>query len=90
MNQAARILPDLNQGMIEELARLRAENEALRQAKAAKGLTFKVTEKGGLSVYGMGRWPVTLYRGQWERLLAHGQDIQAFIKANAAKLSVKE
>lgn len=60
------------------------------QASKPRGLTFKVTEKGGLSVYGMGRFPTTLYRGQWERLLAEADAIKAFIEANAALLSVKE
>ena len=53
-------------------------------------LTMKVTEKGGLSIYGLGRFPVTLYRGQWERLIAAHADITAFITANAALLSTKD
>jgi hypothetical protein len=53
---------------------------------AAKGtLTFKVSEKGALSIYGMGRYPVSLYREQWERLLAQKDVILAFIEANADK-----
>lgn len=55
-----------------------------------KAMSFKVTEKGGLSVYGLGRFPVTLYRGQWERLIAAVPQLEAFIKANEAVLSVKE
>jgi hypothetical protein len=51
-----------------ELERLRAENAALK-ARATKGVTLKVSEKGGVSVYGLGRFPVTLYREQWEKLL---------------------
>jgi hypothetical protein len=74
-----------------ELARLRAENAALREAKAnGRAISMKVTEKGGLSVYGLGRFPVTLYRGQWERLLAQAPAILEFIQANAGKLSIKE
>lgn len=74
----------------QELAMLRAENEALR-AKAAgvAKVYFKVSEKGGVSVYGMGRWPVTLYREQWERLFAHQSQLQAFITENASRLSKK-
>jgi hypothetical protein len=52
-------------------------------------LTMKVSDKGALSVYGLGRYPVTLYRGQWERLLAEADTITAFITANAATLTVK-
>lgn len=52
-------------------------------------LTMKVSDKGALSVYGLGRFPVTLYRGQWERLATHMDDITAFITANAATLTVK-
>ena len=52
-------------------------------------LTMKVSDKGALSVYGLGRFPVTLYRGQWERLLDEADTIRAFITANAATLTVK-
>jgi hypothetical protein len=72
---------------------LRAENERLRreiEASKAQTLRMKVSEKGGLSVYGLGRWPVTLYRGQWERLLDHKDALLAFIESNADRLSTKE
>lgn len=61
------------------------------QAQPAKKITLKVGEKGGLSVYGLGRFPVSLYRSQWERLLAPDTvaQINAFIEANAALLTVK-
>lgn len=75
----------------QELARLRAENARLRESKAnARGVSCKVTDKGGVSVYGMGRFPVTLYAGQWERLFAHLDEIKAFIEVNRSKLSFKE
>jgi hypothetical protein len=62
----------------------------LEQQVARKGtLTLKVSEKGALSIYGMGRFPVSLYREQWERLIAAKDEILAFIEANAEKLSVK-
>lgn len=77
------------QDMATELARLRAENEALKARKAAK-LTLKVSSKGALSLYGMGRFPVTLYRSQWERVLGMSEDIKAFIKANDKALKEKE
>jgi len=62
------------------------------QAQPARKITCKVSEKGALSVYGLGRFPVTLYRTQWERLLAPDvvKQLQAFITANTALLTVKE
>lgn len=71
-----------------ELERLRAENERLKQ-RGARPTSLKVSEKGGLSVYGLGRFPVTLYKEQWVRLLAMADDIQAFLKENDAKLKTK-
>ena len=72
-----------------ELERLRAENTALKRT-SAKGLSFKVSEKGALSVYGLGRFPVTLYKEQWNRLLDTAEDIRAFIVANEPNLKTKE
>ena len=72
-----------------ELDRLRSENEALKKT-SAKGLTLKVSEKGGVSVYGLGRFPVTLYKEQWAKLLDMSEEIRAFIKANESKLKAKE
>lgn len=54
------------------------------------GVRFKVSEKGAVSVYGMGRFPVTLYLEQWERLLAHADELREFLKANRSQLKVKE
>jgi len=72
-----------------ELDRLRAENAALKKG-AARGLTLRVSEKGALSVYGMGRFPVTLYKEQWVKLLDMAEDIRAFIKANEGALKTKQ
>jgi hypothetical protein len=72
-----------------ELERLRAENESLKKAGRGK-LAMKVSEKGALSVYGMGRFPVTLYKEQWLRLLTMAEEIKAFIAANDASLKSKE
>jgi hypothetical protein len=72
-----------------ELARLRAENAALK-GRAAKGATLKVSEKGGVSVYGLGRFPVTLYQEQWTKLLDLADDIRAFIRDNEPKLKKKD
>jgi hypothetical protein len=72
----------------KELERLRSENAALKKG-AATGITMKVSEKGGLSVYGMGRFPITLYKEQWLKLLDMSDAIRAFIAANEATLKVK-
>jgi len=61
-----------------ELERLRAENEALK-GRAAKGINLKVSEKGAVSVYGLGRFPLTLYKEQWEKVLDMEQDIRALV-----------
>jgi hypothetical protein len=75
--------------MKAEIERLRAENESLK--KPSRGvLSLKVSEKGALSVYGMGRFPVTLYREQWEKLLAMSEQIREFIQQNDQTLKKKE
>jgi hypothetical protein len=74
---------------MKELERLRAENEALKR-RGAKGVTLKVSEKGGVSVYGLGRFPVTLYKEQWSKLLEMADEIRAFIQENDARLKKKE
>jgi hypothetical protein len=72
-----------------EIERLRSENATLK--KSGRGQTsLKVSEKGGLSVYGLGRFPVTLYREQWEKLLGMTDQIRAFIQENDAALKKKE
>ncbi len=72
-----------------ELERLKKENEALK-SRGSKGVSLKVSEKGGVSVYGLGRFPVTLYKEQWVKLLDMGEDIRGFIKENESKLKAKE
>jgi hypothetical protein len=75
--------------MQAEIERLRTENEALK--KPARGqMSLKVSEKGALSVYGLGRFPVTLYREQWEKLLAMADQIRQFIEDNTHLLKKKE
>ena len=78
-----------DEAMAAELARLKAENEALKQ-KGVRAVGFKVSEKGGVSVYGLGRFPVTLYKEQWVKLLDLAEDIRGFIKENDSKLKSKE
>ena len=74
--------------MKAELERLRQENAVLKKG-AASGIRMKVSEKGAVSIYGMGRFPVTLYKEQWLKLLDMSDDIRAFITANEAKLKTK-
>jgi hypothetical protein len=71
-----------------ELEKLRAENEALKKS-SSKGLSLRVSEKGALSVYGLGRFPVTLYKEQWLRLLDMTEEIRTFIKQNEVQLKSK-
>ena len=75
--------------MQAELERLRAENERLR-GQSARGATIKVSTKGGVSVYGLGRFPVTLYKEQWTKLLDMADEIRSFIRDNEATLKAKE
>jgi hypothetical protein len=72
-----------------EVERLRAENEQLK-TRAARGGSIKVSEKGGVSVYGLGRFPVTLYKEQWAKLLGMADEIRAFIKENEDRLKAME
>jgi hypothetical protein len=74
--------------MESEIDRLRRENQELKKA-AAPGVTYKVAAKGGMSVYGLGRYPTTLYKEQWLVLLDHADEIRAFIKANDKSLKAK-
>ena len=71
-----------------ELDRLKQENERLKN-RQTRGVSLKVSEKGGVSVYGLGRFPVTLYKEQWQRLLEMADDIRTFIKENETKLKAK-
>ena len=72
-----------------EVERLRAENERLKKS-SSRGISLKVSEKGGVSVYGLGRFPVTLYKEQWKKLLDMSDDIRNFIEANDSQLKTKE
>ena len=71
-----------------ELERLRRENEALK-AGATRATSIRVSEKGGVSVYGLGRFPVTLYKEQWLKLLAMADAIQQFIGEHDSELKTK-
>jgi hypothetical protein len=72
----------------DELERLRSENAALKKG-VSSNVRMKVSEKGAVSVYGMGRFPVTLYKEQWLKLLDMSDQIRAFIAANESQLKAK-
>jgi len=74
--------------MKAELDRLKDENDRLK-ARQNRAASLKVSEQGGLSVYGLGRFPVTLYKEQWTKLLDMADDIRAFLKENDARLKSK-
>jgi hypothetical protein len=76
------------QDLKEELERLKAENQALK-AKTTRATSIRVSEKGGVSVYGLGRFPVTLYKEQWLKLLDMAEEIKSFIAENEGKLKTK-
>jgi hypothetical protein len=78
-----------DQDLKAELERLRAENEALKRPTRGQ-ISIRVSEKGGVSVYGLGRFPVTLYKEQWEKLLASADMIKSFIQENDRLLKKKE
>lgn len=77
----------------QKLARLEAENKALKEQieeRKPGQLRLKISEKGGLSVYGLGRFPVTLYKEQWARLLDHSDEIKKFLKDHDQALKAKQ
>ena len=78
-----------DESLQQEIERLKAENEALKKKRNA-AVSLKVSEKGGISVYGLGKFPVTLYQEQWVKILALSDEIKAFIEENKASLKVKE
>lgn len=81
-------MSDSDDNMKEELERLRAENAALK-AGQQKGLRLQVSAKGGVSLYGIRRFPVTFYMEEWERILAMAEEIQGFIREHATELKRK-
>ncbi|MBI3208515.1 MAG: hypothetical protein HYZ37_06395 [Candidatus Solibacter usitatus] len=76
--------------LLAELEKLKAENEALKKPATRGVISFKVSEKGALSVYGLGRFPVTLYKEQWEKLLDRSDDIRKFMGEHDSSLKKKE
>ena len=80
----------MSEDLQAELERLRAENERLKKSGRGGKLAMKVSEKGAVSVYGMGRFPVTLYKEQWRRLLDMADEIRAFIREHESELKSKD
>lgn len=78
-----------DEALIAELAKLKAENEALKKS-SARGVSLKVSQKGAVSLYGMGRFPVTLYKEQWLKILDMSDVIRTFISDNNSQLKEKE
>jgi hypothetical protein len=78
-----------DEALLAEIERLKAENDKLKN-KGVRGLSLKVSEKGGVSLYGVGRFPVTLYKEQWRKILDMAPEIEAFIKENDSRLKAKE
>ena len=74
--------------MRAELERLRAENAALKESKE-KALRLKVSEKGGVSLYGIRRFPITFYADEWDTVLGMSDEIRAFIRENESSLKRK-
>ena len=90
VERCQRIETDMsNEELQAELERLRAENESLKQ-KRNSAVSMKVSEKGGVSVYGLGSFPVTLYQEQWLKLLGLADEIKQFIEENRERLKLKE
>ena len=82
-----------NETVEQKLARLEAENKSLKEQMEDRKpgqLRLKISEKGGLSVYGLGRFPVTLYKEQWARLLEQGETIKKFLKEHDQELKAKQ
>lgn len=77
--------------MRAEVERLRRENEELKQQKQSpRGIQLKVSQKGAVSLYGLGRFPVTLYKEQWRRVLDMADEIRAFLDEHDAELKAKK
>ena len=79
----------MSEDLQAELERLRAENESLKKA-GSRGISLKVSQKGAVSLYGMGRFPVTLYKEQWVKLLDLSDEIRAFLRSHDAELKSKD
>jgi hypothetical protein len=82
-------MSELTSAERDELEQLRKQ-KAVRESQDKKGISFKVSEKGGVSVYGLGRFPVTLYHEQWTRLFSEIDNLKTFIEDNKSKLKSKE
>ena len=89
MAQVLQDLSKLTQAQMLQLLAQAQDRITELESKPARKITFKVTDKGGVSAYGIGRFPVTLYKSQWEMLIAAGPELETFLKTNAARLTTK-
>ncbi|MCY4495460.1 MAG: hypothetical protein OXB92_16575 [Acidimicrobiaceae bacterium] len=81
----------MNEDLQKEIEKLKAENELLKaDKKKTRDIYFKVSQKGAVSAYGLGRFPVTLYKEQWHRLLDQKESLLEFISQNEADLKTKD
>lgn len=80
-------MTDKNAALLARIADLEAQ---VAKTKAQKALSLKVSQKGAVSLYGLGRFPVTLYGGQWERLLSEAEEIKSFLEKNKSILAFKD
>ncbi len=79
----------MSEDLKKEIEKLKAENKKLKANKSSKGIFFKVSQKGAISAYGLGRFPVTLYKEQWEKLLDKKSELIEFISENEDHLKTK-
>ena len=89
MAQVLQDLSKLTQAQMLQLLAQAQDRITELESKPARKITFKVTDKGGVSAYGIGRFPVTRYQSQWEMLIAAGPELETFLKTNAARLTTK-
>jgi hypothetical protein len=87
--QTGRVLQDLTQFSQAQLVQMLLDAHAKLEAQPARRVSFKVTDKGGCSAYGLGRFPVTLYKSQWLQLITAMPELEAFLRANASKLTTR-
>ena len=87
---AGRILPDTSKPTYEQLLKIIADQQAALAAKPARSISLKISTKGALSIYGLGRFPMTLYVSQFDKLALAWPDVIDFVHDHRSELSVKD